>query len=177
MSSSCCVCGLRWSRDCLILVRSLTSIGVCTWNRHGCVRSKRKMAQRKGRWIGYPWRCLNRRFWFVHSAVLRCLNRHFCCVHCAGLGDVHSVTFWKGHWPRCSFACWVTKATDTLRVCNTYCFSTATVVTRTRLSSPIYLLCLSCWTLGDGKLLASSSDLLTERTHFRYSLLRYVGRL
>ena len=31
------------------------------------------------------------------------------------------------------FACWITKATDTLRICNTYCYSTATMVTRTRL--------------------------------------------
>jgi hypothetical protein len=34
---------------------------------------------------------------------------------------------------RMRFACWITKATDTLRMCNTCCFSTSTVVTRTRL--------------------------------------------
>jgi hypothetical protein len=34
---------------------------------------------------------------------------------------------------RMRFACWVTKATDTLRTCNTYCFSTATLITRTHL--------------------------------------------
>jgi hypothetical protein len=35
---------------------------------------------------------------------------------------------------RMRFACWITKATDkhALRICNAYCFSTATVVTRTR---------------------------------------------
>jgi hypothetical protein len=32
------------------------------------------------------------------------------------------------------FACWITKATDTLRICNTYCFSMATMVTWTRLN-------------------------------------------
>jgi hypothetical protein len=26
------------------------------------------------------------------------------------------------------FACWITKATDTLKMCNNYCFSTATAV-------------------------------------------------
>jgi len=26
------------------------------------------------------------------------------------------------------FVCWITKITDTLRICNSYCFSTATVV-------------------------------------------------
>jgi len=31
-------------------------------------------------------------------------------------------------------ACWITKATDTLKLYNTYCFSVATVVARTRLS-------------------------------------------
>ena len=30
---------------------------------------------------------------------------------------------------RMRFACWITKATNTLRICNTYCFSTARVVT------------------------------------------------
>jgi len=30
-------------------------------------------------------------------------------------------------------AFWITKATDTVGICNTWCFSTATVVTRTRL--------------------------------------------
>jgi hypothetical protein len=30
--------------------------------------------------------------------------------------------------------CWKTKAVNTLRICNTYCFSTATIVTRTRLN-------------------------------------------
>ena len=35
---------------------------------------------------------------------------------------------------RMLFACWITKATHTLRICNTYCFSMATtMVTRTRL--------------------------------------------
>jgi len=35
---------------------------------------------------------------------------------------------------RMRFACWIPKATDTLRICNTCHFSTATMVTRTRLS-------------------------------------------
>ena len=34
---------------------------------------------------------------------------------------------------RMRFACRMTKAVDPVRLCNTYCFSTATVVTRTRL--------------------------------------------
>jgi hypothetical protein len=35
---------------------------------------------------------------------------------------------------RMRFVCWITKATDTHRICNTYCFSTAAMVTRTHLS-------------------------------------------
>ena len=36
------------------------------------------------------------------------------------------MTIWRAR-----IACWITKATDTLKICNTYCFPTATTVTRT----------------------------------------------
>ena len=43
----------------------------------------------------------------------------------------------------CALACRITKATDThFMIFNTFCFSTATMVTRTRLS--ILVRCLSC---------------------------------
>ena len=42
---------------------------------------------------------------------------------------------------RMRFARWITMA----RICNTYCFSTATVVTRTLLSVMCYVHCLSCY--------------------------------
>jgi hypothetical protein len=45
---------------------------------------------------------------------------------------------------RMRFACWITKATDTLRIYNNYCFSTATMVTRTRLSVTLCVHCMSC---------------------------------
>jgi hypothetical protein len=35
---------------------------------------------------------------------------------------------------RMRIACWITKATDTLKLYNTYCFSVATMVARTRLN-------------------------------------------
>ena len=41
-------------------------------------------------------------------------------------------------------ACWIPKAINTLRFCNTRCFSTATVVARTRLNLTLYVHCLSC---------------------------------
>jgi hypothetical protein len=49
------------------------------------------------------------------------------------------------------FACWITKATDTLRICNIYCFCTAAVVTRMRFSVMLYVHCMSClvlWLFG-----------------------------
>jgi len=39
--------------------------------------------------------------------------------------DISQMTIW-----RMRIACWITNATDPHRVCNTYCFPTATVVTR-----------------------------------------------
>jgi len=46
---------------------------------------------------------------------------------------------------RTRFACWITRTTDTLRICNTYCFSAAKMVTRTGLDVTLYVHCLSCW--------------------------------
>jgi len=44
------------------------------------------------------------------------------------------------------FACWITKPTHTRthRICNIYCFSTATMVARTRLNVTLYVHCLCC---------------------------------
>ena len=51
-------------------------------------------------------------------------------------------------------ACWVSKSTRThargrahRQLCNTYCFSTALIVSRTRLSVTLYVHCLSCLVL------------------------------
>ena len=41
-------------------------------------------------------------------------------------------------------ACWIPKATNTLRICNTYCFSIATMVARTRLNVTLHVHCLFC---------------------------------
>jgi hypothetical protein len=47
---------------------------------------------------------------------------------------------------RMRFIWWINKATDTRsELCNTYCFSTATMVTRTRLNATLHEHCLSCW--------------------------------
>ena len=43
---------------------------------------------------------------------------------------------------RIRFACWITKATHT--ICNTYCFSTSTVVSRTHLNVGLCTHCVSC---------------------------------
>ena len=38
----------------------------------------------------------------------------------------------------------ITTATDTFRICNTNCFSTAKMVTEPRLSGMLYVHCVSC---------------------------------
>jgi hypothetical protein len=45
---------------------------------------------------------------------------------------------------RMRFACWVRLHTHTHRICNNYCFSTATVVWRTRLSITLQVHYVSC---------------------------------
>jgi len=42
---------------------------------------------------------------------------------------------------RIRIACWIPKATKILRICNTYCFSTATIVARTRLNVTLHVHC------------------------------------
>jgi len=55
----------------------------------------------------------------------------------AGYTELYRSTNARRRWActirRMRIACWVTKATDTPRICNTYCLSTATVVTWKRL--------------------------------------------
>jgi hypothetical protein len=54
---------------------------------------------------------------------------------------------------RKSIACWIPKATNTHtqthththKLCNTHCFSTATMVARTRLNVTLYVQCLACY--------------------------------
>ena len=48
---------------------------------------------------------------------------------------------------RMDFACWITKPTDTLEMCNTYRFPIATMVARTCQFFTLYVYCLSCATL------------------------------
>ena len=54
-------------------------------------------------------------------------------------------TIWHMH-----FACWITKAADTIRTCNTYCFYTPTMVTWKRLNVmfkrtfPVFLKHVTC---------------------------------
>jgi len=45
---------------------------------------------------------------------------------------------------RMRIAWWIPMATNTLRICNTYCFSTTTVAMRKRLNVTLYIHCLYC---------------------------------
>jgi len=66
--------------------------------------------------------------------------------------------------PHMRFACWITKTADnTLRICNTYCFSTATTVTREHLNVTLYAQCLSC--------LFISSSPISSKTRLYYVLI------
>ena len=47
-------------------------------------------------------------------------------------------------WRMRRFVCCIAKTTDTLKICNTYCFSTATMGKRTSLIVTLYVECLSC---------------------------------
>jgi len=46
---------------------------------------------------------------------------------------------------RMRIACCISKAADTLRLCNSYWFVTTTMVTRTRIIAALYVRCLSCF--------------------------------
>ena len=46
---------------------------------------------------------------------------------------------------RMRVACPISKATDTLGICKTYCFSVTIMSTRTRLDAALYAHCLSCY--------------------------------
>jgi hypothetical protein len=52
------------------------------------------------------------------------------------------MTIWRRR-----FACCIPKATNTLRLCNTYFFSTATMVERTHFNVKLHIDCLYCLTL------------------------------
>jgi len=45
---------------------------------------------------------------------------------------------------RMRVACWIPKVKNTLRMCKTYCSSTATMVARTPLNATFYVYCLFC---------------------------------
>ena len=72
--------------------------------------------------------------------------------------------------------CCIPKAADTLRVCNTYCFSTAAVVTRTLLGVTSYVHRLSCLILLIFSLLVVPTE---DRTWLilQYDLTLTTGRL
>jgi hypothetical protein len=58
---------------------------------------------------------------------------------------------------RMRFACWITKATDTLRIFNTHCFSTATMVKRTRFNVTFYVQCLSSYLYPNVRIFVESN--------------------
>ena len=53
--------------------------------------------------------------------------------------DRPQMTIWRMH-----IAWWISKATHTIRICNIYSLSTATMVARTRVSVELHVHCLPC---------------------------------
>jgi hypothetical protein len=51
---------------------------------------------------------------------------------------------------RMRVACWIPKSRTTLPLCNTYCFPTETIVTRTHLNVTLDINCLFCYILSSG---------------------------
>ena len=62
-----------------------------------------------------------------------CRSKHNMEKYCRARQDIDDNTI-----RRMRRACWITKAPNTLRLYNTCCFSTATVVTRTRYNVTFY---------------------------------------
>ena len=52
--------------------------------------------------------------------------------------DKLQMTVW-----RTRIACWILESTNTLRICNIYCFSTATIFSRMHINFILYIHCLS----------------------------------
>ena len=71
-------------------------------------------------------------------------------------------------------ACWIPKVTDALTICNTHCFSTATIGTRTRLNATLYVHCLSCFQIAELAKCAMIAFPLQQLAHERGSTLRYT---
>jgi hypothetical protein len=78
---------------------------------------------------------------------------------------------------RLRIAWWITKVTHThththtLRICNTYCFSAATVVVRTRLPVTFYVQCSASLSCVIFRLMPSSPKQLLPHIHANWNLL------
>jgi hypothetical protein len=77
--------------------------------------------------------------------------------------DRSQMTIW-----RMRIACWITKGTNTLRICITYCFSTPTMVERTPLIVTLYVHCLSCF--ADSFTAAANGTKIIQIFRYEYLL-------
>jgi hypothetical protein len=69
-------------------------------------------------------------------------KNHVVYEKCGKVGTAGQATDNNTIWCM-SFACWIIKARDTLRICNTYYFSMAALVMRTCLKVMLYVHCFS----------------------------------
>ena len=75
--------------------------------------------------------------------------------------DRPQMTIW-----RMRIACCVPKATNTLRICNTYYFSTAKIITRTRLNATLSVRCRTCCGLYQQSSMQTTQFLQLGHDHF-----------
>ena len=81
---------------------------------------------------------------------------------------------------RMRIACWIAKATDTLRLCNTHCFSTTIMVVRTRLKVTLYVHWLSCYGFFLFPYVSTTPWMLSTLSftcHLRYTIFANVSLL
>jgi hypothetical protein len=70
-------------------------------------------------------------------------------------------------------ACWTPKATNTHRICNTHCFSTAKMFERTRLNCTSYVHCLSCSEMFKSHKKNMFHGYVTNFLHVQYQYIIY----
>jgi hypothetical protein len=83
--------------------------------------------------------------------------------------DRPQMTIWRMH-----ISCRVTKATNTLRICNSYCFSIPTMVERTRLNVTLYVHCLSFFRFSFLFLIYRVLRLILQENTTHYTSCLYI---
>jgi hypothetical protein len=121
-----------------------------------------------------------------HKSCRETQNTHLCstifvwksCLLCDNV-EKHGQTKDDNIIRHMCFACWITKVTHThththtLRIYNTYCFSTATMVTRTHLNVTLYIHCLFCFNIICSVHVDYNPPYTPPKAHNLYKIINY----